>query len=393
MCGLTCEVDLGLDMSVVAAPPAPPRRIPPSGWGPRRLKAPVLSASIATVVGLVTTGVGAGIAVRHLQKTGLSFIAVTGVGLLVGGLALLVFAVIAFWRVTPGWWRLWLLPAGVAALVVLWSTTNAVMFTVVPHVPLSHVTPADRGLTYENVSYDAADDDVRIAAWFVPSTNGATVVLLPGAGSTRTATLAQAAVLARHGFGLLMPDPRGQGDSGGSGMDLGWYGEDDVRAAVGYLHGRSEVDPTRIALLGLSMGGEEAIGAAGTDLDIGAVVAEGATGRTAADKRGWLPHGVAGALQRGIDRLTYGLVDLLTPAPEPSPLRTSIIRATGIPFLLVTAGDVPDEQRAAAYLRSAAPDRVEVWTVPGATHIHGLATRPGEWEIRVVTFLERALRR
>ena len=46
------------------------------------------------------------------------------------------------------------------------------------------------------------------------------------------------------------------------------------------------------------MGGEEAIGAAATDDRIRAVVAEGATGRTAADKA-WLSeeYGLAGVVQ------------------------------------------------------------------------------------------------
>lgn len=51
-----------------------------------------------------------------------------------------------------------------------------------------------------------AADGVRLSAWYVPSRNGAAVVLLPGAGSTRTAVLGQAAVLARHGYGALLTD-------------------------------------------------------------------------------------------------------------------------------------------------------------------------------------------
>jgi hypothetical protein len=44
-------------------------------------------------------------------------------------------------------------------------------------------------------------------------------MLLPGAGSTRTAVLAQAAVLARHGYGAILVDTRGHGRSGGHAMD------------------------------------------------------------------------------------------------------------------------------------------------------------------------------
>ena len=89
-------------------------------------------------------------------------------------------------------------------------------------------------------------------------------------------------------------------------MDAGWYGDRDLIAAVAFLQHQRDVDPRRIGALGLSMGGEEAIGAATADPAIRAVVAEGATHRTAADKAGYLPGGLAGAIQRGLDRLTYG---------------------------------------------------------------------------------------
>jgi hypothetical protein len=71
------------------------------------------------------------------------------------------------------------------------------------------------------------------------------------------------------------------------------------------LQRQADVDPDRIGVLGLSMGGEDAIGAA--DPAIRAVVAEGATHRTAADKAGYLPGGITGTIQRGMDRLTYGV--------------------------------------------------------------------------------------
>jgi pimeloyl-ACP methyl ester carboxylesterase len=245
-------------------------------------------------------------------------------------------------------------------------------------------------MTYTDVMFRTSDG-VALSAWYVPSTNRSAVVLLHGSGSTRTATLAQAEVLARHGYGALLVDARGQGRSGGHAMDLGWYGDRDVRAAVAFLLHRPDVDPGRIAVLGLSMGAEEAIGAAAAEPAIRAVVAEGATARTAADKSGWLPHGLAGAVQRGLDWLTYATTDLLSAASAPRSLHDAVTRATGTRFLLITAGNEPDETQAAAYLRGAAPDRVQVWRVAGASHTHGLVAQPSEWTTKVVTFLDQAL--
>ena len=231
-----------------------------------------------------------------------------------------------------------------------------------------------------------------MSAWLIPSTNYAAIVTLPGSGSNRTATLGQAEVLALHGFAVLMVDPRGQGRSGGDAMDAGWYGNRDLTAAVTFLQHQSGIDPTRIGVLGLSMGGEEASGAAAADPAIRAVVTEGTTHRTAADKAGYLPGGATGAIQRGLDHITYGTAALLSGAPEPGTLHSAIAKAVGTSFLLIAAGKGIDEPEAAAYLRSAAPLRVQTWTMPGASHPHARSVAPGEWTARVTTFFDRAPR-
>ena len=108
-------------------------------------------------------------------------------------------------------------------------------------------------------------DGVRLSAWYIPPRNGAAVVLLPGAGSTRTAVLGQAAVLARHGYGALLVDTRGHGRSGGHAMDFGWWGDRDIAAAVSFLDRQPGIRGGKVALLGESMGGEQALAAAGAD--------------------------------------------------------------------------------------------------------------------------------
>src|SRR3546814_1808238 len=124
-------------------------------------------------------------------------------------------------------------------------------------------------------------------------------------------------------------------------MEFGWYGEQDIRAAFDLLTARDDVDPDRIGVVGLSMGGEEAIGAAGDDARIRAVVAEGATGRTAEDKA-WLAeeYGVAGVIQGFLDALTYGLVDLLSPASPPETLSAAIRGCEPTPVFLIAGGEI-----------------------------------------------------
>jgi hypothetical protein len=93
---------------------------------------------------------------------------------------------------------------------------------------------------------------------------------------------------------VIAPDGRGHGGSEGQGMDFGWFGDRDIRAAVAILSTRPEVDPRRIGVVGISLGGMEAIGAASDDPRIAAAVAEGAVRRSARDLS-WLPE-VQGSL-------------------------------------------------------------------------------------------------
>jgi pimeloyl-ACP methyl ester carboxylesterase len=205
------------------------------------------------------------------------------------------------------------------------------------------------------------------------------------------AVLPQAAVLARHGFTALLLDARGHGRSEGRAMDFGWRGDQDLDGAVDYLAELPEVAPGRIGLLGLSMGGEESLGALGADPRVRAVAAEGVTARTAGDKAAWLPGGLDGWLQRRIDTATYAAAGLLSGVPQPVDLRTALDTPPGRPVLLIAAGTDPDEQAAAGRLRAGNESRVQEWVVAGSRHTGGLATRPQEWESRVVGFLDAAL--
>ena len=347
---------------------------------------------LALAFGAAGTVVGLGLGLPYAVKTGLTAPSVVGVASLVTGIALLVVATVLLTKAAHGWWRLMAVPASVLVVaLVLYPLAFAVAATNVPPTALDHDTPADRGLAYLDVTYRTSDG-ITISAWYVPSSNRAAVILLHGSGSTRSAVLDHAVVLARHGYGVLLADARGHGRSGGRAMDFGWYGNQDIGAAVSYLLTRPDVDGNRIAAVGLSMGGEEAVGAAGGDPRIRAVVGEGVTNRTYADKA-WLDdtYGLRGWLQQRVEWVLYTATDLLTAADPPLALRDAVARAAPRPVLLIAAGDVADEATAARWIQSGSPTTVAVWVVPGAGHTGGLHVEPQEWEARVTSFLDQAL--
>jgi uncharacterized protein len=343
----------------------------------------------AMLVGVGSLVVAAGIGlVPHVIDDTISVGAVASVALLVGG-AVSVIAGGRSWLSGRKWVHQ--VAGGVGIVVVVALAISVVSPSVaVTNVPPSPVTatPADLGLEFDSIDVTTADD-VRLAAWYLPGTNGAAVVVLHGAGSTRSSALDHAAVLHRNGFAVLLLDARGHGASDGRAMDFGWYGDLDIAAAVDHLLTLDAVDPDRIGMLGLSMGGEEAIGSAAALDGVRAVVAEGATARTAADKT-WLSdvYGWRGWFQEQIERVQYGVTDLLTEASPPITLASAIDRADDTAFFLIAAGRVADEQHAARHLVAAAPDRVTVWTIDDAGHTDGLDVVPTEWERRVVEFFD-----
>ncbi|MGZ4710147.1 MAG: alpha/beta hydrolase, partial [Acidimicrobiales bacterium] len=347
---------------------------------------PAVRAGLLAVLGVVGLTAGAAVGLLHLVKSDLGPPAFAGLLALTGGLVLLVVGSVALVRATPGWWRLVLVPVALVVLqFVVLPVTIAVYATNPPATRVGAQTPVDRGLAYEDVTF-ATSDHVPLSAWYLPSTNGAGVVLLHGSGSTRSAVLDEAAVLAGAGYGVLAVDARGHGGSGGDAMDLGWWGDRDVSAAVIWLESRPDVVDGRVAAVGLSMGGEEAVGAAASDPRMRAVVAEGALGRGSMDDS-WLAHDVQGLIERGTLAVQTEVADLLTSAPRPGSLQSALVAIAPRPVLLIAGRDELRGDRAYA----AAAPAVELWELPDTAHVAGLATHPDEWTRRVTGFLDTAL--
>lgn len=342
-------------------------------------------------IGVIAAAAGVGL-VPHLIRNGLTIMAVLSVVVLVAGLASVVEGARSSLRTRH-------LPAKLAGGAVIVIVIAVAVLVIAPavaatHVPATHVesTPAALGLDYEPITLTTTDG-VGLATWYLRGTNRAGVVVMHGAGSTRSDVLDQSAVLVGSGYSVLLVDARGHGDSHGTTMDFGWYGDLDIAAGTEFLASRHEVDPGRIGVVGFSMGGEEAIGAAATDPRIRAVVAEGATARRAADEE-WLSdaYGWRGWIQERLEYVQDGITDFLTDASPPTPLRSAVIDAPDTRFLLINAGNVGDEGRAASFIQSGASERVTVWTVDGADHTGGYDTRPEEWQQHVIEFLDETLR-
>ncbi len=346
---------------------------------------------LLVAVGAIVGAAGVGL-LPHPVKRGLTSMSVASIVLLTAGITSVVVGALSALRGRRDLYKL----AGSAATVIVLAVAisiiaPAVAATNVPSTELES-TPASAGLEYQSHTLTTADG-VELEAWYLRGSNRAGVVVRHGAGSTRSDVLDQAASLADRGYAVLLIDARGHGGSRGTAMDFGWNGDLDIAAGTAFLASRAEIDPERIGVVGFSMGGEEAIGAAASDPLIRAVVAEGATARRSTDKE-WLSdvYGWRGWLQECLEYAQDGVTDFLTEASPPISLRSAVANAPDTRFLLITAGSVEDEGHAASFIRSGATERVTVWNVAGATHTGGYDTRPSEWQRHVVEFLDEHLR-
>ncbi|MBM4436253.1 MAG: alpha/beta hydrolase [Actinobacteria bacterium] len=151
--------------------------------------------------------------------------------------------------------------AAVAASVTLllflaWLLQRRFIYFPVREPPPSAAALFPRG---EDVHF-TTEDGLTLGAWYVrPSgvSAGATVIVLGGNGGHREYRVDLVRAFAVAGFAVLMVDYRGYGDNPGDPDEAGLLA--DARAARAYLLTRSEVEATRLAYFGESLGAAIAV--------------------------------------------------------------------------------------------------------------------------------------
>jgi uncharacterized protein len=342
-------------------------------------------AAVAAALGVLSLE-GAVLAIVDARAVGARGEDWTGFLLAPVGLVLVVLALALVWRSRrPGRMR-WLRRAGLAAVAVLgayWLVLPMGIAILATHRPRTEVRPAHLGRPYERVVVHTSDG-LRLAGWYVPSRNGAAVVSYP----TRQGKPAQARLLVRHGFGVLLLDARGYDRSEGDPNVFGWADAKDIDAAVAWLRRRPDVHGGRIGGIGFSVGGEMMLQAAATNEGLRAVVSDGAGFRSVREDvlrgpRGWFALPEA-AIQ------TAALAVLSGTAPPPS-LKDLVPHIAPRHVFFIYAGHGAGGEEFNPELYEAAKAPKELWKIPEASHTGGFRARPLEYERRVTAFFDRAL--
>jgi uncharacterized protein len=345
---------------------------------------PGLRAALALTFGALAVTNGA-MHLMHIAAGGVSGGDVTGMLAAAAGAVLLGLAAAIPWRHRGTGTRVARVLAPLALLLGAFFVLGpAGMGLISAHKGREAVGPPP-GREYATVSFHASDG-LKLAGWYRPSRNGAAVLVLHGGGGDRGGAVRHAEMLARHGYGVLLYDARGRGESEGAPNDYGWGWPKDVAGAMDFLHRRPDVDPRRIGALGLSTGADVLLEAAGKRRDIAALVTDGAAAgsfedwhRLRGDDLGAVPGWVMFTALRAVS------------ADPPGPPLEDMVRRTRTPTLLISAGHAEERDFNVLYAR-AAHGRFEHWNLPNADHTRAIRQAPAEYERRVVGFLDAKLR-
>ncbi|MET0513678.1 MAG: alpha/beta fold hydrolase [Thermoleophilaceae bacterium] len=350
-------------------------------------------ATIALVVGFF--GIVAGIeALHYTTNVGPSGDDFTGLLAAAAGLALLGLGLVTLWRTrrTDGSLlrrSLRRVAIGAGALVSLFVLIPVGYAYVGTHVARPPVEEIDLGSANVEEVQLQTSDGLTLEGSYVPSRNGAAVIVAFG----RKGTQHPARMLARQGYGVLIFDRRGEGESDGDPNPYAWdEGERDLHAAVEFLKQRPDVEPGRIGGLGLSVGGETFLQAAAHSEDIQAVVSEGAGARSVGELAS-VPGSAAGPVV--FNALVTAGTAVFSDATPPPHLIDLVGQISPRAMLLIHAPAVSDgEERRfnRAFYRAAGRPKA-IWGVPGAGHVGAQETRPREYEQRVTSFFDDNLRK
>lgn len=253
---------------------------------------------------------------------------------------------------------------------------------VATHVARAYVPVAELGAAHERVSFKTSDG-LELKGWYVPSRNGAAVIAFPGRGGPQK----PARLLARRGFGVLLFDRRGEGESDGDPNSFGWGGAQDIIAAAAYLRSRPDVTSGRIGGLGLSVGGELMLQVAAQGDALDAVVSEGAGTRTLSEDVDVFDGAQRLLALPFLATKTAAVAVFSSTSPPPKLL--DLVPHIKRPVLIIHNGQ-PGERISHDYYRAITAPKAE-WVIPESAHTGGATARPHEYEHRVAGFFDDAL--
>jgi pimeloyl-ACP methyl ester carboxylesterase len=257
--------------------------------------------------------------------------------------------------------------------------------------------PADFGLAYEDVSFEARGGGPLLRGWYLDSASeGPALIFVHGIGGQRggDGAVALAAELVRAGYDVLLFDLRGHGESEGDRVSGGYFERRDVLGAYDLLIERG-ARPGGVGIIGFSMGAGIAVMVAAQEPGIAAVVADSPF----ADVDDLIAQETAG--KTPIPRFAVPL--LLPPAKLIAEAFYDIDLGELVPERAAGELDYPvlvihgeaDTRIPVSHGRRVhdnAPAGSELWTLPGVEHVDAYLKAPDEYVARLTRYFASRLR-
>jgi hypothetical protein len=251
------------------------------------------------------------------------------------------------------------------------------------------VTGLDANLTEVQI---IANDGAVLRGWSILPRHGNSnsVILLHGLSDNRFGMIGYAELLVSHGYGVLMPDSRAHGQSGGTFATYGLNEKNDIQQWVTWMH--HSQDPNCIYGFGESMGAALILQALQTQPHFCAVAAESPFSsfrEIAYDRVGqffragpWVGRFVMRPtveISFAYARWKYGL-DLASISPEDD------IGKSTVPVLLIHGiidSNIP--LRHSLRIQARNPG-VALWQVPNADHCGAINADPDQFTARLLNW-------
>jgi hypothetical protein len=224
------------------------------------------------------------------------------------------------------------------------------------------------------------------------------VLLLDGMGGSSHGPRRMFAILARRlaleGVGVLRFAYRGHGDSEGDSRDVTVTRmRDDAAAALAFLRGQPDVDRSRVAIVGMSLGGLVAALVAGAEPDLRAVVLWAGVAHNGSRTEAWLtPERAAQMRERGYydnggTPMSLAYFEQLRDLDGPA----VIVRSSGPVLVLHGTADSSVPVEDGHRYKEVLADRAELVLLDGADHLFSTLAWEEEVLDRTSRFLSAAL--
>ena len=251
--------------------------------------------------------------------------------------------------------------------------------------------PSDYGIPFEEVTV-TSEDGLTLHGWYIPTQNGATVMVQHGYTSDRTAGLEEADILYRNGYGVLVTSVRTHDLNEGELITFGLLEMQDMDAWYQFLLVQDEFDNDKLGIIGNSMGGSIVIQYAAQNESIGVIVANSPFSS--------LDDTISTSVTYFTGLPPFPFAPMIAFwAEQEMGFQTSEINATlwvaelsPRPILLMQGGqDVVVSVTSGETLYEAAGEPKELWYEPELGHTDFDRDMPEEYERRVIALLDAYL--